>query len=72
MAANLRGVATLASGKPARYEVSWKTGSRTPSVRSARYWEKNRTVFVSNDTGNWFPLRTRASAEIVHITLQCS
>ena len=39
-----------------------------------RYWsglyrEQNRALFVSNGTGNWFPLRTRAPAEIVHITL---
>lgn len=40
-----------------------------------RYWsglyrDGDRSLFVSNGTGNWFPLRTRAPAEIVHLTLQ--
>ena len=39
-----------------------------------RYWsglyEKgNRKLIVSNGTGNWFPLRINAPAEIVHLTL---
>lgn len=40
-----------------------------------RYWSglyRNgaRALLVSNGTGNWFPLRTRAPAEILHITLR--
>ena len=40
-----------------------------------RYWsglyrDKARALIVSNGTGNWFPLRTRAPAEIIHITLR--
>ena len=40
-----------------------------------RYWsglyrDKGRALIVSNGTGNWFPLRTRAPAEILHITLR--
>lgn len=39
-----------------------------------RYWsglyEKNgRALVVSNGSGNWFPLRTQAPAEILHLTL---
>jgi predicted MPP superfamily phosphohydrolase len=42
-----------------------------------RYWsglyrEKDRALIVSNGTGNWFPLRTRAPAEIIHLTLRRS
>lgn len=41
-----------------------------------RYWSglyrnAERALVVSNGTGNWFPLRTRAPAEIIHITLRC-
>ncbi len=40
-----------------------------------RYWsglytQGNCSLVVSNGVGNWFPLRTNAPAEIVHITLQ--
>ena len=40
-----------------------------------RYWSglyrrAARTLLVSNGVGNWFPLRTAAPAEIVHLTLQ--
>ena len=40
-----------------------------------RYWSGlyragKRALLVSNGTGNWFPLRTRAPAEILHITLR--
>ena len=39
-----------------------------------RYWsgvytEAGRTLVVSNGVGNWFPLRTQAPAEIVHLKL---
>ena len=39
-----------------------------------RYWSGlytrgGRSLFVSNGVGNWFPLRTEAPAEIVHLTL---
>lgn len=39
-----------------------------------RYWSGlytrgDRALFVSNGVGNWFPLRTEAPAEIVHLTL---
>ncbi len=40
-----------------------------------RYWsglyrKSDRAMVVSNGVGNWFPLRTRAPAEIVHLTLR--
>lgn len=40
-----------------------------------RYWSGlyrrgDRALFVSNGVGNWFPLRVRAPAEIVHLTLR--
>ena len=40
-----------------------------------RYWSGlyrlgARALIVSNGTGNWFPLRTRAPAEIIHLTLR--
>lgn len=40
-----------------------------------RYWSGlyrigQRALIVSNGTGNWFPLRTRAPAEIIHLTLR--
>ena len=39
-----------------------------------RYWsgiyrKEQRTLAVSNGVGNWFPVRTAAPAEILHITL---
>ena len=39
-----------------------------------RYWSglyrrDDRALVVSNGVGNWFPLRTRAPAEIIHLTL---
>jgi len=42
-----------------------------------RYWsgpyEKGgRAIVVSNGVGNWFPLRTHAPAEIIHLTLACA
>ena len=42
-----------------------------------RYWSglyrnEKRTLLVSNGVGNWFPLRTRAPAEIIHLTLQAA
>lgn len=41
-----------------------------------RYWSglyrrRNARLVVSNGVGNWFPLRTAAPAEIVHLTLRC-
>lgn len=41
-----------------------------------RYWsglyhQGERALVVSNGVGNWFPLRTFAPAEIVHLTLRC-
>jgi uncharacterized protein len=40
-----------------------------------RYWsglyeKSGRALVVSNGTGNWFPLRVNAPAEIVHLTLR--
>ena len=40
-----------------------------------RYWsglyrEAARTLVVANGVGNWFPLRTAAPAEIIHLTLR--
>jgi predicted MPP superfamily phosphohydrolase len=39
-----------------------------------RYWsgpyeKSDRSLMVSNGIGNWFPLRTHAPAEVVHLTL---
>ena len=36
---------------------------------SGLYQKQDRSLVVSNGAGNWFPLRTSAPAEIVHITL---
>ncbi|MBV8782203.1 MAG: metallophosphoesterase [Phycisphaerae bacterium] len=41
-----------------------------------RYWSGlytrgDQALVVSNGTGNWFPIRTMAPAEIIHITLKC-
>ena len=40
-----------------------------------RYWsglyrQQNRALVVSNGTGNWFPVRIQAPAEIIHLTLR--
>mgnify|MGYP000158461918 FL=1 len=40
-----------------------------------RYWsglyqKLNASLIVSNGAGNWFPLRTHAPAEIIHLTLR--
>jgi predicted MPP superfamily phosphohydrolase len=40
-----------------------------------RYWSGHYTkgdshLVVSNGVGNWFPLRTRAPAEVIHLTLR--
>jgi uncharacterized protein len=40
-----------------------------------RYWsglyqKEGRTLVVSNGTGNWFPVRVNAPAELVHLTLR--
>jgi predicted MPP superfamily phosphohydrolase len=42
-----------------------------------RYWSGHYTrgdshLIVSNGVGNWFPLRTRAPAEVIHLTLRCA
>lgn len=37
---------------------------------SGRYRKENRTLVVSNGTGNWFPVRIQAPAEIIHMTLR--
>jgi predicted MPP superfamily phosphohydrolase len=42
-----------------------------------RYWSglyrrDDRALVVSNGVGNWFPLRTRAPAEIIHLTLRAA
>ena len=34
--------------------------------------EDGSSLVVSNGVGNWFPLRTAAPAEIVHITLRAA
>jgi len=41
-----------------------------------RYWsgiyqQGKQALVVSNGSGNWFPLRVNAPAEIVHLTLRC-
>jgi len=48
-----------------------------PGPMMFKYWsgqyrkkESGRSLVVSNGAGNWFPLRTAAPAEIVHITLR--
>ena len=38
--------------------------------RSALHAGGQESLVVSNGIGNWFPLRTRAPAEIIHITLK--
>lgn len=40
-----------------------------------RYWsglyqKANQALIVSNGTGNWFPIRSQAPAEIIHLTLR--
>jgi uncharacterized protein len=37
---------------------------------SGLYRKGDSSLIVSNGTGNWFPLRVRAPAEIVHVTLR--
>jgi predicted MPP superfamily phosphohydrolase len=37
---------------------------------SGRYTAGARALVVSNGVGNWFPLRTHAPAEIIHLTLR--
>jgi predicted MPP superfamily phosphohydrolase len=37
---------------------------------SGEYGRGTSKLFVSNGVGNWFPLRTHAPAEIVHLTLR--
>ncbi|MEM6393341.1 MAG: metallophosphoesterase [Planctomycetota bacterium] len=37
---------------------------------SGLYTKNNSHLVVSNGTGNWFPLRTNAPAEIIHLTLR--
>lgn len=37
---------------------------------SGKYQRKDDTLIVSNGTGNWFPTRIHAPAEILHITLR--
>lgn len=46
-----------------------------PGPAMFRYWSglyqnNNRAVVVSNGTGNWFPVRVNAPAEIIHLTLR--
>ncbi len=36
---------------------------------SGAYYKANRALAVANGIGNWFPIRTAAPAEILHITL---
>ena len=51
----------------------------TPNIGAGpamfRYWsglyeKSGSTLVVSNGTGNWFPLRVNAPAEIIHLTLR--
>jgi predicted MPP superfamily phosphohydrolase len=37
---------------------------------SGHYRKGNSQLIVSNGVGNWFPLRTHAPAEIIHLTLR--
>ena len=37
---------------------------------SGHYTHGDSHLIVSNGVGNWFPLRTRAPAEIIHLTLR--
>jgi predicted MPP superfamily phosphohydrolase len=37
---------------------------------SGHYAQGDSHLIVSNGVGNWFPLRTRAPAEIIHLTLR--
>jgi hypothetical protein len=49
-----------------------ETGFRPVLFRywSGHYARGDSDLIVSNGVGNWFPLRTRAPAEIIHITLR--
>lgn len=38
---------------------------------SGLYRRNDQALVVCNGTGNWFPLRTNAPAEIIHLTLRC-
>jgi predicted MPP superfamily phosphohydrolase len=51
------------------------TSELGPGPAMYRYWSglyqnNNRAVVVSNGTGNWFPVRVNAPAEIIHLTLR--
>jgi predicted MPP superfamily phosphohydrolase len=37
---------------------------------SGMYQKLGRVLVVGNGTGNWFPLRVNAPAEIIHLTLR--
>ena len=37
---------------------------------SGEYRKPDRALVVSNGTGNWFPVRINAPAEVIHLTLK--
>ncbi|MGN6727419.1 MAG: metallophosphoesterase [Tepidisphaeraceae bacterium] len=39
---------------------------------SGEYRKGDNACFVSNGTGNWFPLRINVPCEIIHLTLRCA
>ncbi len=50
----------------------YKLGAGSAMFRywSGLYQNNSRAVVVSNGTGNWFPVRMNAPAEIIHLTLR--
>jgi predicted MPP superfamily phosphohydrolase len=45
-------------------------GSMIFKYLSGHYQRGASSLVVSNGAGNWFPLRTHAPAEIIHLTLR--
>ena len=66
---------TISGVAPGEYQLRAMAFGAGPAM--FRYWSglyrrEDRALFVSNGVGNWLPLRTRAPAEIVHLTLRRS
>lgn len=47
-------------------------GSMIFKYLSGHYQRAGSSLVVNNGVGNWFPLRTCAPAEIIHLTLRCA
>jgi predicted MPP superfamily phosphohydrolase len=52
--------------------VNSKLGAGSAMFRywSGLYQKNSRALVVGNGTGNWFPVRINAPAEIIHLTLR--